>query len=81
MTQGKMMLLIVLYVGLMVVVGEIIYRYRYRRLKKDGNLSDYGANIMADRDECYGIALMAIFLLLILTGVVWVVITKWSTPI
>lgn len=75
------MLLIVLYVGLVVVVGEIIYRYRYRRLKKDGNLSGYGAYIMADRDECYGIALMAIFLLLILTGIVWATIAKWSIPI
>lgn len=82
MTQGKMMLLIViLYIVLVVVVGEIIYRYRYRRLKKEMCLSDRIAKLLTDRNKCYGIVLIAIFRLLILMGVVWVVITKWSTPI
>ena len=81
MTQGKMMLLIILYIGLVVVVGEIFYRHEYRSLKRRYNLSDYGAEQLADREECYGIAFMATFLFLILTGVVWVIITKWSTPV
>ena len=76
-----MLLIVILYVGLVVVVGEIIYRYRYRRLKKEMCLSGRIAKLLTDRNKCYGIALIAIFMLLILMGVVWVVITKWSTPI
>ena len=81
MTQGKMMLLIVLYIGLVVVVGEIFYRYERSRLKKEMCLSDRVAKRLTDRNKCYGIVHIVIFRLLILTGVVWVVITKWSTPI
>lgn len=76
-----MLLIVILYIGLVVVVGEIIYRYSYRRLKKEMCLSDRIAKLLTDRNKCYGIALIAIFMLLILMGVVWVVITKWSTPI
>lgn len=81
MTQGKMMLIIVLYIGLVVVVGEIFYRYEYRRLKRDYDLSDYGAEQLADRGDCYGASLAMSLILLLIIGAVCTIITEWSTPI
>ena len=81
MTEGKLMLLIVLYVGLVVVVGEIFYRHEYRRLKRSYNLSDYGAEQLADRGGCYGASFAMSLILLSLVAAVWVIITKWTTPL
>lgn len=75
------MLLIVLYVGLVVAVGEIIYRYNYRRLKRDYNLSDYGARELADRGNCYGSSFAMSLVLLFIIAAVWIILTEWSTPI
>ena len=79
MIWGKMMLLIVLYVGLVVAVGEIFYRYRYRSLKRRYNLSDYGAEQLADRGDCYGASLAMSLVLLLIVGVICTIITEWST--
>ena len=76
-----MMMLIVLYIGLVVVVGEILYQSDYRRLKKEMNLSDYGAKQLADRGSCYGASLAMSLVLLLLAAAVWVIITKWATPL
>lgn len=76
-----MMLLIVLYVGLVVVVGEIFYRYEYRSLKRRYNLSDYGAEQLADRSGCYGASFAMSLILLLIIGAVCTIITEWSTPI
>lgn len=81
MTEGKFMLLIVLYIGLVVAVGEIIYRYDYRRLKRDYNLSDYGARELADRGSCYGASFSMLLVLLTIVAAVWVIITKWNIPL
>lgn len=75
------MLLIVLYVGLVVAVGEIIYRYDYRRLKRYYNLSDYGARQLADRGNCYGASFSMSLVLLVIIVAVWVIITKWNIPL
>ena len=81
MTQGKMMMLIVLYIGLVVVVGEILYQSDYRRLKKEMNLSDYGAEQLADRGSCYGASLAMSLILLFIIGAIWIIITKWNIPL
>ena len=81
MTQGKMMLIIVLYIGLVVVVGEIFYRCEYRSLKRRYNLSDYGAEQLADRGDCYGASLAMSLVLLLIVGAVCTIITEWTTPI
>lgn len=75
------MLLIVLYIGLVVVVGEIFYRCEYRSLKRRYNLSDYGAEQLADRVDYYGASLAMSLVLLLIVGAVWIIITEWSTPI
>lgn len=76
-----MTLLIVLYIGLVVVVGEIFYRHEYRRLKRSYNLSDYGAEQLADRSGCYGASFAMSLILLLVIGAVCTIITEWSTPI
>lgn len=76
-----MMLLIVLYIGLVVVVGEMFYRHEYRSLKRDYDLSDYGAEQLADRGNCYGASLVMSLVLLLIVGAVCTIITEWTTPI
>lgn len=75
------MLLIVLYIMAVIIVGEIFYRSDCRQKKKDYGLSDYGARQITSRTDCYGASLALSLLLLSLAAAVWVITTKWATPL
>lgn len=81
MTQGKFMLLIVIYIIAVIITGEIFYRSECRQKKKDYGLSDYGVRQLVSRTDCYGASLALSLLLLSLVAAVWVIITKWATPL
>ena len=81
MTQGKMMLLIVLCVGLIVVIGEIIYQCKHSRFKKDKNLSDFERCLLDNRENCYYSSAMILITSLCIVLVLWAIKVGLSTPI
>lgn len=81
MTQGKLMLLIISSCVMICCIGELIYRYKCRRLKETSNLSDYGIREAVSRPDCYMAVFMGVICIMAIIGVICAIITRWDAPI
>ena len=75
-----MLLIITLFVVIF-CIGELIYRYKCRRLKETSNLSDYGIREAVNRLDCYMAVFVDAMCIIAIIVVICVIITSWNTPI
>lgn len=81
MTEGKAMFLMLLFFLIGAVIGEIMYRLKRRRLRKESNLSDYGISLEICRAQYYFNGIMV--LLGIIAGILFIayMIHTWDKPL
>lgn len=80
MTVGKAMFVLLLIFLTGMAIGEIAYRLKRRKLRKESNLSEYGISLEICRAQYYFNGIM--FLLGIIAGILVVayMIHTWDKP-
>ena len=80
MTEGKAMFLMLLFFLIGAVIGEIMYRYKRRKLRKD-HFSDHGIKLVICRSEYYIKGTMILFSVTL--GVLFLayMIHVWDKPL
>lgn len=81
MTRGKILLIVVFLILIVFVIGEIIFRIKKWKMKKDTNLSDYGISQELNRDECYFDALIFVLIASVVIAVILAIIKLWNIPL
>lgn len=81
MTEGKAMFVLLLIFLTGTAIGEIAYRLKRRKLKKESNLSEYGISLHICRIEYYanGIACLIVTIMCLLF--IAYMIHTWDKPL
>lgn len=80
MTQGKTMFLLLLFILTGMTIGEIMYRLKRRRLRKD-NFSEAGIKQVICRQEYYIKGAMILLVVNLFTLFLAYMIHSWNTPL
>ena len=81
MTEGKSMFLILLLLVVGVAIGEIAYRLKRRKMRKDSNLSDYGISLEICRAQYYFLAVIGFISVICAFLYLAYMIYAWDKPI
>lgn len=80
MTVGKVMFLMLLFFLIGAVIGEMMYRYERRRLRKE-NFSDRGIELIICRSEYYIKGTMVLLGIIACILFVTYMIHTWDKPL
>lgn len=81
MTEGKSMFLILLLLVIGVAIGEIMYRLKRRKLRKESNLSDYGISLEICRAQYYFLGVTGLILAICAFLFLAYMIHTWNKPL
>lgn len=81
MTEGKSMFLMLLLLVTGAAIGEIAYRLKRRKLRKESNLSDYGISLEICRAQFYFLGV--IILISVIAAIMYLayMIYTWDKPL
>lgn len=85
MTVGKLFLIIALIYVWGFVIGEVMYRCKRHRLRKESNLSEYGISKQLNRVLEYSWGLTYVFAFLLIAAffcfLIWGITFGWNIPL